>query len=643
VTSPNYDIKSIPRFFSRTPNAVCSVYRALAIARDKYHWTPIQRDQVSTFHDDRTTVLEAWVAHLAPHSKPRLVLALTQTNAQPAAYDDFVAPTEVMTKTDEQLYKLDTDGRGVARVSKPRPIANVSPIAQAKTGPEVYYATKRMGHAFGVHDLASAIDLFYEQDRFRNAGMGYLADGSPSSSLTTTDGPPDIRGPGIEVRELARPVQREPDAVLPYGPFSGPKVGVYMIFVPGLGQADMTALYSKFGPLLSPNTCLVLLAGDDAAFHLVIGPYRVDGEWDGKTYDQCQAIGPLSFEYACQAILGVPYPTIDYERRLAAVPYEARLRTKTGALRVATITPLFPSTLHRDTGGSNTTFGNSNVGQVLALSVLNSLVGVLSTLCSHPLERRHAILAEQGGIDNYLHTFAGPALTAVPRELGFMLKYKMSVRDVSPYVLGRQIHDVTFLKATPMRLHNPLWTGGPMFGPVKLSGVLLKMFKTLKDPRTIVKARHGKRPSYPEALRYVIGTIAISASTCYQGPLVEAAIVGWAPYAVNNDRLYLTVSLEKATGYREPLLASELFPPRASLWIQAGCPRLAPFATGLFKASRYHYQGWSPDLEAWEDYGRARYGEVFSTWPSLAALLSKGESCFSEHPLWSSLALADYN
>lgn len=596
---PEADV--VTREFHHSILMVLRMFKRAAIVN---HWTEIERDAQAFCHTD--TVLQVFINHLPPHARPRMLRALQDTQEQPHPLAEDLGSTEVMTKTDEQLFKLDYDGLGFARVSKPRPIANVRPVHHALTGPEIYESTNRLKLAFGPGTVASRNHLFFEQIAPTAVAMN-----------------PPVEGIHTRVADLHLPWNL---------PIQG-KVPTWIVYAPGAELADLVALYTKF--MTAPTTsdwCLILVAGDDAAIHGCIDTLVFSEEHDGSVFDQCQAIGPRTFEFCVQRMLGVPQHTLNNLASISRRPYRAQLRTKTGAIQVAKVTPIYPSTVHRDTGGPNTSQGNSIVGIPLAVRVASSLLTSLSNFARWYKKNRTVMESE---VQEQLAEMRERAVASVT-DLGFKLKLKFFIGPTS-------FHRTTFLKSVVLPIVDDTigYRGGPLepiFGPVCLSGRLLKAFKTLRDPRELVvdKATGRALTDYAAALKIVIGNIMVSAATSFQGPLFESAIQGWAPYA-RQSQYTLKVSLEKATGYRPNMegdTGGGVTTPRAWRWIQRGCPADVRID---------ECGGFYPEFDAWFEHSRDRYGPAFDGWADLADLLETGSPMFVEHPLWLIMASVDYN
>ncbi len=270
------------------------------IRRAAVTWSRIPPCVEPQTHIVYEAVYDAWHAHL--DGGPKKSLATRSKDLVLSiglGRSTSLARTEVFVKRDEVLLKL-MDGRHVCM--QPRAIANVDPLTQVQVGPIVYEATQRLAAQWPCDTLSKERLL-----RRRATWVPiYFSYGSKSTDWSLTR---------------------------------------WMKMV--LGQAS---LGRDFG--------IILVAGDDS---LVIA--QLDGqlffiEGDASKFDQSQHTGALELEYRVLTRLGADAFTIEKLRQTAHAKYVARFKRGgyKWSIRKGRGRHVRPM---RDTGGADTTFGNS--------------------------------------------------------------------------------------------------------------------------------------------------------------------------------------------------------------------------------------------------------------------------------------------
>ena len=203
----------------------------------------------------------------------------------------------------------------------------------------------------------------------------------------------------------------------------------YPIFASGLTDQEIGG-FVNFAYGLS-NAVVVMVAGDDSIVAIVREGVVTWIETDFSAYDQTQAEPPLEFEFALMHRLGVEPDITGVLRRMSKLPYVYQNKKTQARMRVHR-----DKRAMRDTGGPNTTFGNSVVN--------------ISAWCYH-VERN---------FDD-----------ASFRDMGFKIKK----REVT-------LETMSFLKGFWYRTaHGFTWAPSP--------SRFLKMGKIINDPRTTYKEK----------------------------------------------------------------------------------------------------------------------------------------------------------
>jgi len=243
---------------------------------------------------------EEWLAHFAGAKYIRAVGALNHL-ATMGLYlaDKEVRSVSLMLKTDELLFQRDGALRDCL---KPRALSNLSPILQARAGPEILEATRRL-HAIWDWDMTT-------------------------------------------------PARR---AVSPYGPEGRVSWAIYIVFGSDATDKLLTEWWERV-TLLPPCTVVILVAGDDVLVVVINPSGSIDiTEADFTMFDQSQSTGPLRHEARALTYLGVTPEVTRLLLASAAAPYIAKDRDGY-SLRI-----LHAERPMRVTGGPNTTIGNSIV------------------------------------------------------------------------------------------------------------------------------------------------------------------------------------------------------------------------------------------------------------------------------------------
>lgn len=107
---------------------------------------------------------------------------------------------------------------------------------------------------------------------------------------------------------------------------------------------------------LRPAQIAVLVSGDDSLVYIHDGGQWILIEADAEMFDQSQSFGPLQFEWRQLSLLGVPQRVLDLLRNVASAPYIAVAPNDCGRIKIRR-----ENRPMRDTGGADTTLGNSLV------------------------------------------------------------------------------------------------------------------------------------------------------------------------------------------------------------------------------------------------------------------------------------------
>lgn len=210
-------------------------------------------------------------------------------------------------------------------------------------------------------------------------------------------------------------------------------------------DADLTEWlqYVLDGPT---NSFWIIVSGDDSLVVFKHGHLLTCFEGDAAMYDQSESWGPLWFAHERQAQFGMDSRTIQLLRTLAGNKYKIETKDR---LSVTFLDkrqrPM------RDTGGSDTSLGNSMVMGYSWMYVVFKMID-----------------ANQFDVD------------VVKRHFSF-LGFKMKLQQL-------QLEDATFLKG--MWYHT---TAGLYWGP--LPSRVLKMGKSLVDPRQIYRTKDFTKAS----------------------------------------------------------------------------------------------------------------------------------------------------
>jgi hypothetical protein len=167
---------------------------------------------------------------------------------------------------------------------------------------------------------------------------------------------PLITGATLRLHELWPP-EGSPVFVLPHS-----KIPVRLTFGSGLLEPDLDLWFRH--AIANPAVAYVIVAGDDS-----VVSYR--GEFfcaDASSYDQTQSFGPLETEYRFLEHLGMTPNYIDIMRKCTAAPLRFRPSKPDGDERCFINRDQRPM---RDTGGPDTTLGNSLLMGLAWVFVLN--------------------------------------------------------------------------------------------------------------------------------------------------------------------------------------------------------------------------------------------------------------------------------
>lgn len=213
-------------------------------------------------------------------------------------------------------------------------------------------------------------------------------------------------------------------------PFRWNGINYFLTYAGSSTDHQLTAWYSFVQESLQDDEAYIIVCGDDSLVATQINGIVTYYEGDARMFDQSQSLGPLGFEYEMLEKLGIPPEITDILYSLASNTYMVNMRNSTFDFTVnKRDRPM------RDTGGTDTSVGNSIVMACAWVAVINKL----------PQKLEESFL--QLGIDIKLKAFP-------------------------------DIRQATFLKG--------MWyfnTQGVAWGP--LPSRFLKVGKSLNDPRTI--------------------------------------------------------------------------------------------------------------------------------------------------------------
>jgi hypothetical protein len=214
----------------------------------------------------------------------------------------------------------------------------------------------------------------------------------------------------------------------------------------------------------------IIVSGDDSLVVIRNFGQTFCFEGDASMYDQSLSRGPLWFAHRAHRKLGMGKDTVKLMRRLATNTFRVPARNKSEVMLIDKAKrPI------RDTGGSDTSLGNSTIMLYAWWSVSIYMI----RMC------------------NFNTNFVVSSFA----ELGLEMKVRKLMLD-----------EVTFLKG--------MWyytTAGPYWGP--LPSRILKMGKSMKNPLTLYPRR-----TYAEACSLFLSDIAGSYASFLQVPMVRQHI-----------------------------------------------------------------------------------------------------------------------
>jgi hypothetical protein len=243
---------------------------------------------------------------------------------------------------------------------------------------------------------------------------------------------------------------------------------VYITYGCGLSDVELTR-WLRFALIPKKNAWHIIVAGDDSLV-LVWDNYKLTvHEGDAAMYDQSQSKGPLEFESRVLYVLGVSGSVRDVLHDLTYADYVAYSRDFSSKNKVTVSRKLRPI---RDTGGSNTSSGNSCV-------MAHALI--------------HALKQDRTNI------IPGMA------RLGLSMKVKTF----------SSIDQATFLKGMWYRTVDSDYFWGP------LPSRILKVGKCIKDPKDLYSA-HTK--DFKEACKLFLNDVACGYDFFMEVPLIRVFI-----------------------------------------------------------------------------------------------------------------------
>lgn len=255
-----------------------------------------------------------WIEHFEPKKRKKYEIVYTQFKERYSSSLEEVLKSitsvPLFVKTNEKIVKYES---GMFYL-KPRAIANVPPMVQVATGPYIWHLTSLCKQIFGV---------FSKHSKFMMDGKTIVCYESQPIWIYRLNGQFFVSfGVGRTDRELTDWMQKCRSYQLP--PF---KRNGFAAFI--------------------------LVAGDDSLVYLIrAGHPDILIECDAAMYDQSQSEGPLEDQYGLMLGFGVPPFVPQILRTVAHAPYMAI--GKNGNILIdRSKRPM------RDTGGPDTTFGNT--------------------------------------------------------------------------------------------------------------------------------------------------------------------------------------------------------------------------------------------------------------------------------------------
>lgn len=387
---------------------------------------------------------------------------------------------------------------------------------------------------------------------------------------------------GFEINEASNraksvftacPWSRAPDLFAHYHDLEIP---VWLVFG-SITDALLSALFTWAHN--DDDHVIIVVAGDDQLLHCRVGNFEIMLEADVSMCDQSLMTGPLEAEYELEQALGVPEETTDVLR--AQAHSDLRIQGETFDLTVSRA-----NNPTRDTGGSNTSLGNTLVvGGACCVAVKTV---PLESMCASAFERV---------------------------TLGLGLKMKVTERSGAGSLIG-----ATFLKMAiyPARMSRESQAGLAIEVLVMapLEGRLLKMGKSYRDPRSYFEGK----PTYREAAEAMMHVVAKCYDAYPKTPTYKARIERWLRYKPLKVR---------------PTVRDEDWKPR----MEAGREmHLAWMGDVLIDLSHMEV-----DEQAWHDVCLRRYGAAHSDVGRVLAWFQQEEQgVFLQHPLFAAWGLVDY-
>jgi len=362
----------------------------------------------------RENFIAEWLAHFEEaHKVSRYKAALSQREREgPGIIGPYLDRVDIMVKTDEVLVKCNLEGGLLYPSLKPRAIANVHPQIQVEVGPVIYEAMRRLKEAWSLDPYVVNVGT-EERDLY-----AYITYGGALSDEELTQWADRVLVPAVDV-----------------------------IFLIVAGDDTLAVWYDRYG------VC-----------HIYEGDFGM--------FDQSESFGPLVFEGRALTALGVSSDIVTVMQRVATASYVAKTRNPGSKDRIVIGRRARP---FRDTGGPNTTIGNSLVAAHAVLLAVQQL-------------SEHSIPVE-----------------VTMKTLGLDYKYR----------LHDSFFQSTFLKGMWYRTET---AKGYFWGP--LPSRILKAGKCLKDPRKL----YHRGITLEEASTRLLGEIACGYAFYLQVPVLRAFV-----------------------------------------------------------------------------------------------------------------------
>lgn len=403
---------------------------------------------------------DEWLIHLEPTKRKRAVAAQKDIEIMGLACVEAAAErVKLMVKTDELLLKMEKTPHGTFMPQmKPRMIANVNPRVATYVGPHIYALSKKSGKLYGP-----------EADFIR-----------------------------MDIGEK--------------------HYWVKISFASGWTDEELTLWRTHSEAFISShpddNCFAILVSGDDC---LVLGSYegvRFELETDMSMFDQSQSFGPLNHERMKMRLLGVHKYVIQMIEKTSGATYVMVSRDGQTTIRISR-----QEREQRDTGGANTSWGNSDV-------VADAHHLVLRVLC----------MQDRG------QGFCAADIEGLFSQLGFKAKVRLHVYEGDDFAPRSTFLKGMWYVCEPGQYHTTYW------GP--LPSRILKATKSLKPPRAIYTWIKDEK----EAARQFLSDMAYCYSLYVNVPILDVFVQNFCKREVKKVDLLERHQVQSMVGVLKPRL-----------------------------------------------------------------------------------------